>query len=175
MENILILLGCSSLENQEENIIDEDVKMKREIKNARQLAMFSICCCCCSIVLALVTLPALLSSVRTLHSDIQIESDFCRIRLRNFWTEMENEENNEEIQIRQKRAWLFGRWVPDSSVVHAAKTFTGSEQKVPPHLLLMVDTEHLHLFHSQMKLMTKNNLQNLILLLQLMEELKLWY
>ncbi|KAL7072662.1 hypothetical protein ACQ4LE_008202 [Meloidogyne hapla] len=127
MENLLILFGCSSLENQEEIIINEDIKRKQEIRNARQLAMFSICFCCCSIVLALVTLPALLSSVRTLHSDIQMESDFCRIRLRNFWTEIENEENNREInQIRQKRAWLFGRWVPDSSIVHAAKTFTGS-------------------------------------------------
>lgn len=74
------------------------------LRNARRLAIFSVAFCCCSLVFALVTLPALLSSIQTIHSQIQLESDFCRLRLRDFWSEM-GENEDFDGQIRQKRVW----------------------------------------------------------------------
>jgi hypothetical protein len=84
--------------------------------NARRLAILSVACCCCSLSFALVCLPIMLSSMQSLHSEVQLDTDFCRLRLRDFWTEMsagdgysgdmasaEGGEEENMQQIREKR------------------------------------------------------------------------
>ena len=79
------------------------------------MAILSVACCCCSLMLALITLPALLASVQSLHSEVQLESDFCRLRLRDFWTEMDETGDANDSQMRAKRVWLWGHQIANGN------------------------------------------------------------
>lgn len=79
--------------------------------HARRLAILCVAFCTFSLISASLAIPALLSASLSLQADLQLETDFCHVRLRNFWTELN------EASVRAKRAPQEVRGVKDGDTV----------------------------------------------------------
>jgi hypothetical protein len=67
-----------------------------------------------SVVSAVVILPWLFTSVHALRNDIFVETVFCKNIISTHWHEMYLLGKTSNLnQIRQKRGWLFGNYVPE--------------------------------------------------------------
>ncbi|KAI1727824.1 collagen triple helix repeat (20 copies) domain-containing protein [Ditylenchus destructor] len=86
-------------------------------REARLFAFWAVVVSTASVITAIITLPAMYTSLHTLRSEIGQEADFCRLRVRDFWIEMYSMDRGDPADLfndRQKRSWLFGQWVSDT-------------------------------------------------------------
>jgi hypothetical protein len=74
--------------------------------------------------------------MHSIGSDLNVESDFCKIRVRDMWHEMYKLGRDGHLPKarlqREKRGgqWLFGEWIPDKPVARAAPTATVNKSQI---------------------------------------------
>ncbi|KAL3116181.1 hypothetical protein niasHT_002305 [Heterodera trifolii] len=117
----------------------EREEKQKEIDYARRLAILCVSFSTLSMLCACVAVPSLLTASLSLQSELQLETDFCHVRLRDIWSQIanfgddvkvnwhgESEERTEHARGKREPknggAWLFGRFISDVPFprVHAA-------------------------------------------------------
>lgn len=100
------------------------------LRDAKLFAFSAIVISTVAIFTTIVILPALYTSMHNLNAEIARETDFCRLKVRDFWSEMYgigkefgshyqhirmirnvDVKMEDENALRLKRHWLFGHWV----------------------------------------------------------------
>ena len=76
-------------QQQKQPIVFDDVGGEtEEHRQLRRVAFFSIVISTAAVIASIVTLPMLYSYVASFQSHLVQETDFCKIRARDMWTEM---------------------------------------------------------------------------------------
>uniref|UniRef100_A0A914I7D1 Nematode cuticle collagen N-terminal domain-containing protein n=1 Tax=Globodera rostochiensis TaxID=31243 RepID=A0A914I7D1_GLORO len=116
------------LADQRSDNANSDGGDQKKIDQARQLAVLCVAFCTFSMLSACLAVPALLTASLSLQSELQLEADFCHVRLRDVWSQIAtfgddvwrrgDEAAEEMAHTRGKRApkdgaWLFGRFISD--------------------------------------------------------------
>uniref|UniRef100_A0A183C352 Col_cuticle_N domain-containing protein n=1 Tax=Globodera pallida TaxID=36090 RepID=A0A183C352_GLOPA len=116
------------LADQRSDNANSDEGDQKKIDQARQLAVLCVAFCTFSMLSACLAVPALLTASLSLQSELQLEADFCHVRLRDVWSQIatfgddvwrrEDGAGEEMAHMRGKRApkdgaWLFGRFISD--------------------------------------------------------------
>ncbi|RCN30898.1 nematode cuticle collagen domain protein [Ancylostoma caninum] len=82
---------------------------KEDNQRMRSIAFVAVAISTAAVIASAITTPMLYSYVQTLQSQVNAETDFCRMRSRDMLVSM----YQMAPKGRAKRGWLFGQWVPD--------------------------------------------------------------
>ncbi|PAV72196.1 hypothetical protein WR25_00027 [Diploscapter pachys] len=88
-------------------------KESDEQQQMRRVAFVAVVVSTAAVIASVVTLPMLYSYVQSFQSHLMVETDYCKARSRDMWLEMTALQAGKGIVHRQKRAWLFGQWIPE--------------------------------------------------------------
>ncbi|CAB3403783.1 unnamed protein product [Caenorhabditis bovis] len=96
-------------------IIGMDIKETEEQQQMRRIAFVAVVVSTAAVIASVVTLPMLYNYVQSFQSHLMVETDYCKARSRDMWLEMTALQAGKGMGHRQKRAWLFGQWIPETS------------------------------------------------------------
>jgi hypothetical protein len=92
------------MDYQKQPIIDGNGESE-EHRQLRRVAFFSIVISTAAVIASIVTLPMLYSYVASFQSHLVQETDFCKIRARDMWTEMSILNQQPAAHSRGKRQY----------------------------------------------------------------------
>ncbi|MFH4976781.1 hypothetical protein AB6A40_003490 [Gnathostoma spinigerum] len=81
----------------------------------RRVAFVAVVASTFAVIASVITLPMLYRYVQSLESHLLFETDFCRSKSRDMWSEIYalHRDKGRSSTLRGRRSWLFGQWVPD--------------------------------------------------------------
>ncbi|KIH59934.1 nematode cuticle collagen domain protein [Ancylostoma duodenale] len=83
-----------------------DLKETEEQRQMRRIAFVAVVVSTAAVIASVVTLPMLYNYVQSFQSHLMARS-------RDMWLEMTALQAGKGLMHRQKRAWLFGQWIPE--------------------------------------------------------------
>lgn len=111
-------------------------RLRNECCRWRKLAIAATSFAAVTVFAAIVTPPLIYAYFQAAHSQVWNEVSYCRIKTRSLWKEVLAMKNAiaDTRANRTKRAWLFGKWVPDGvgyAGVQTASYGVATERDVP--------------------------------------------
>uniref|UniRef100_A0A915BLB9 Nematode cuticle collagen N-terminal domain-containing protein n=1 Tax=Parascaris univalens TaxID=6257 RepID=A0A915BLB9_PARUN len=104
-------------------------KVNAEHRYMRRIAVLAVSASMTAVAMAIITIPMLYIYAQDLQSRVIDEATFCRMASRDMWQEMFTIQRQKPL--RQKRAWLFGQWVPDGGAGGGAAGYGDPEPTYP--------------------------------------------
>ncbi|KAI6229100.1 Nematode cuticle collagen and Collagen triple helix repeat domain containing protein [Aphelenchoides fujianensis] len=116
-----------------EGLLRKDEHESFEHKEARFFAFWSIVISTACLVVIVVSVPVMFTTLHGFNADLELEADFCKVRVRDVWHELyalgrDGRLPKARVQRERRGAdgqWIFGQFIPNRPLAQAAPVVVG--------------------------------------------------
>ncbi|KAI6175146.1 Nematode cuticle collagen and Collagen triple helix repeat domain containing protein [Aphelenchoides fujianensis] len=116
-----------------EGLLRKDEHESFEHKEARFFAFWSIVISTACLVVIVVSVPVMFTTLHGFNADLEVEADFCKVRVRDVWHELYalgRDGRLPKARVQRERRgvdgqWIFGQFIPNRPQALAAPVVTG--------------------------------------------------